>query len=114
MSKKKFRVAIATKGRKGLKDNVSEVFGRANTFTIVEVEDDEIKDVEIIGNPAAAYKYGAGPIVVKELMDLKVDLVIAPEFGPGASAILAQHHVAMIIVKTGAQVADAVENARES
>jgi len=32
----KHRIAVATDGKKGLEDTVSNVFGRARTFTIVE------------------------------------------------------------------------------
>jgi predicted Fe-Mo cluster-binding NifX family protein len=35
---KKVRIAFPTEGEKGLDDTVSKVFGRANTFTIVDLE----------------------------------------------------------------------------
>lgn len=111
LNKKKFIIAVATNAKKELEDNVSEVFGRANTFTIVQIEDGEIQGVKFIENPAATYIHGAGPIVVRELVDLKVDLVIAPEFGPGASAILEQHGVTMIEAKAGTKAREAVQDA---
>jgi len=61
------RVAIPTKADKGLEDVVSEVFGKAKTFTIVEVEDGQIRNVQVIDNPGASYEYGSGPIAVKSL-----------------------------------------------
>jgi predicted Fe-Mo cluster-binding NifX family protein len=108
---KKFRIAIATNERGGLEDTVSEVFGRANSFTIVDVEDDEIKSVEVIQNPAVSYKHGAGPIVVKMLVDSGVSMILATELGPGASALLEQHNVAKIAVKPGGGVSETVKNA---
>ncbi len=63
----KLRIAIATKGREGLEDVVSKVFGRSSTFTIVNVDNEEIGDVKIMENPAVSYKFGAGPIVVKNV-----------------------------------------------
>ena len=111
--KKKFRIAVATNGKKGLEDTVSEVFGRANTFTIIDVKDREIKEVKIIENPALSYEHGAGPIAVKELVDFKVDLVIAPQLGHGASSILEHHCVTMILTKAGTKVAEVIEDALE-
>lgn len=108
---KKFRIAVATKGREGLKDVVSEVFGRANAFTIIDAEEGEIKGVKILENPAIFYKYGAGPIVVKMLIDAGVNMVLATELGPGASALLEQHDVATIAVKPGTSVKESVRKA---
>ena len=100
----KRRIAVATKGREGLGDIVSEVFGRASTFTIVNVDNEEIKDVKIMENPAVSYKHGAGPIVVKMLIDTGVNLVLATELGPGASTLLQQHNITTIPVKSGTSV----------
>ncbi|MDH5448360.1 MAG: NifB/NifX family molybdenum-iron cluster-binding protein [Candidatus Bathyarchaeota archaeon] len=111
--KKKFRIAVATNGKKRLEDNVSEVFGRANTFTMVEIEDGKIQVSKVIENPALSYEHGAGPIAVKELVDSKVDLVIAPQLGIGASSILEHHDVTIILAKAGTKVAEAVEDALE-
>ena len=104
----KFRIAVATKGRDGLEDVVSEVFGRANAFTVIDAEEGEIKGVKIMENPAVSYKHGAGPIVVKMLIDAGVNMVLAAELGPGASALLEQHNVTTIVVKPGAGVEESV------
>ena len=111
MSSKRFKIAVATEGRGGLEDQVSSVFGRANTFTIVDVEEGVVKGVEVIENPAITYKFGAGPIVVKTLVDLGVNVVVGAELGPGASSLLGQHNIARIIVKPGSNVRDAIKNA---
>ncbi len=107
----KLRIAVATKGHEGLGDIVSEVFGRANTFTIMDVDGEEIKGVKVLENPAVSYKHGAGPIVVKTLIDTGVDVVLAPELGPGASALLEQHNVTTIAVEPGTDVEDSVRKA---
>ena len=107
----KLRIVVATKGHEGLGDVVSEVFGRANFFTIVDIDGEEIKDVKILENPAVSYKYGAGPIVVKMLVDSGVNMVLATELGPGASALLEQHNVTTIAVKPGAVVEESVRKA---
>ncbi len=109
--KKKLRIAVATNGKKGLGDSVSEVFGRANTFTILEIEDEEIRVLKIIENPALPYEHGAGPIAVKELVDSEVNLVIAPQLGHGASSILEHHGIAVSLVEVGTEVVQAVDRA---
>ena len=108
MSSGKLRIVIPTKGKEGLKDIVSEVFGRPNTFTIVNIDNNEIKDVKTLENPAVSYKHGAGPIVVKTLTDLGVNTMVASEFGPGVSTLLGHFNVAMIKVKAGTRVAEAI------
>ena len=108
--KKKLRIAVATNGKKGLEDIVSEVFGRANTFTIADIEDGAIEILKIVENPALPYEHGAGPIAVKELVDSKVDKVIGPQLGHGASSILEHHSIKINLAKGGTKVAQAIED----
>jgi predicted Fe-Mo cluster-binding NifX family protein len=105
----KRRVAIATDGNNGLGDVVSNVFGRAKTFTIVDVEDEKIIGVRVLKNPALAYAHGAGPIAIKTLVDDGVEVVLAKELGIGASDILKQHNIIYIHAKPGTNVGDAVK-----
>lgn len=107
----KLRIAVPTKTHEGLKDVVSEVFGKAKTFTIVSVENGEVKNVQVIDNPATSYEYGAGPIAVKTLADLKVSLVIAGELGPGASSLLEHYKISHFSVKPKSKVADSIKEA---
>lgn len=111
MSRGILRIAIPTKRQGGLEDFVSDVFGRANTFTIVDVEKGEIKGVKVLENPAVSYGHGAGPIVVKMLIDAEVNVVIAAEFGPGASELLKQHKVTIMHVDVDSAVAKAIKEA---
>ncbi|MFX0079925.1 MAG: NifB/NifX family molybdenum-iron cluster-binding protein, partial [Candidatus Hermodarchaeota archaeon] len=108
--KKKIRIAVATNGKDGLEDTVSEVFGRANTFTILDIEDGEVKLFRIIENPALSYKHGAGPIVIKELVDFKVDSIVGPQLGHGASSILEHHSKDIYLAKGGTKVTKAIED----
>lgn len=111
MSLKLLKVAVPTEGSGGLEDTVSEVFGRANSFTVVEVSESEVQSVEVVQNPAVSYKFGAGPIVVKMLVDSGVNVVMSGELGPGASALLEQHNVECVIVKPGILVSEAIREA---
>jgi len=105
----KLKIAVPTKAYAGLDDTVSEVFGKAKTFTIVEVEDSNVKNVRVIDNPAASYDYGSGPVAVKTLADIKVDCVLAAELGLGASGLLEHHYIRKVSVKPSTKVADAIK-----
>jgi predicted Fe-Mo cluster-binding NifX family protein len=111
MSLEKFKIAIPTQGKAGLDDVVSDVFGRANNFTIVNIDKGVIKNIRLVDNPAVSYVHGAGPIVVKMLIDLEVNMVIATEFGLGVSTLLDQHKIAKITVNAGTSVSESVESA---
>jgi predicted Fe-Mo cluster-binding NifX family protein len=107
----KIKIAVATKGYEGLEDTVSPVFGKTKTFTLVNLEDGEIRNVRIVGNPATAYEQGSGPIASKTLADLRVDLVIASQLGPGASELLEYHKITTMIVDPNSKVSEAVKKA---
>jgi predicted Fe-Mo cluster-binding NifX family protein len=111
MSLRKLRIAIPTKGQGGLEDVVSDVFGRANTFTVIDIEKNAVKNVKVLENTAVSYEHGAGPIVVKMLIDSGVNTVIAAEFGPGVSTLLDQHEVTKIKVQAGSSVSESLKNA---
>jgi len=108
------KLAVPTEGEKGIKEKVSEVFGRAKTFTIVEIDDVSIHKVEVVENPAVSYKQGAGPIAVKMLVDLGVTVVAAREFGPGASALLEHHNIRKVTVKPGIIVDEVIKDVLKS
>ncbi|MEM3693603.1 MAG: NifB/NifX family molybdenum-iron cluster-binding protein [Candidatus Bathyarchaeia archaeon] len=105
---RKFRIAIPTMGEGGLEDKVSEVFGRAKTFTIIDMDGETVEAVSVLRNPASSYSYGAGPIVVKMLIDHGVNVVVAGELGPGALGLLEQHGIRIITVKPGISVSEAI------
>ncbi|MGQ9781793.1 MAG: NifB/NifX family molybdenum-iron cluster-binding protein [Nitrososphaeria archaeon] len=104
----KLRVVVPTKDNKGLEDEVSEMFGKAKTFTIIDIIDGKIEDVKIIENPAASYRFGAGPIVVKTLTEMETDAIVAGELGPGASALIKDQGMSKITVKPGTKVSEAI------
>jgi predicted Fe-Mo cluster-binding NifX family protein len=107
----KRRIAVATDGKNGLEDTVSNVFGRARTFTIVDAEDEKIIGTSVLENPALSYSHGAGPIAIKMLIDDAVEMVLANELGVGASEILEQHNIIYIQAKPGTNVGDAIKKA---
>jgi predicted Fe-Mo cluster-binding NifX family protein len=107
----RLKIVVPTKDSKGLDDVVSEVFAKAKTFTIVEIENGQIRNVQVIDNPAASYEHGSGPVVAKMLADLKVDYVLAAEIGPGASELLEHHRIKRIPIKPNIKVSDIIEEA---
>ncbi|NOX44285.1 MAG: dinitrogenase iron-molybdenum cofactor, partial [Caldiserica bacterium] len=92
------RVFVAATERGGLDDRISPVFGRAPTFTVVEVEDDEIKTATVIDNPHASAAGGAGIQAAQFVVEKGPEAVFAGHFGPHASGVLAQAGVKAIPV----------------
>lgn len=105
----RIKLAVPTKSRKEVEDVVSKVFGRSKTFTLIELVDREVKDVEVVDNPAISYKHGVGPIVVKMLTEKGVNVVAAREFGPGASALLEQNNIKMVKVEAGTPLNEVIK-----
>jgi predicted Fe-Mo cluster-binding NifX family protein len=64
---------------------------------LFEIKDGLIVSVEVVENPAASYKHGAGPIVVKILAEKGVTAVAARELGLGASTLLEQNNIKNIM-----------------
>lgn len=111
---REIKLAVPTQGEKGLEEIVSDIFCRAKTFTLVEISDGAVVDVQVIENPAFSYIQGAGPVVVKTLVDLKVTMVAAKEFGPGASTLLEQHNVIKVPVEPDIVVDQVVKDILKS
>ena len=104
----KLKIAFATNKKKGLKDSIPKVFGKAQTFTVLDTEGEKITESKILDNPAKTYQHGAGPIAVKMLLDEGVKVVIANELGIGASELLKQHKIEHISVKPNTEVKEAL------
>jgi predicted Fe-Mo cluster-binding NifX family protein len=100
----KLRFAFATNEKKGLDDVISGVFGRAKTFTILDINDQNITDVTILDNSAAKYHHGAGPLAVKLLADNYVTHVFSNKLGLGASELLKQQCIKHVSVKPNTKI----------
>ncbi len=106
----KMKLAVPTRGTKGIDDVVSEVFGKSENFAIIEIIEGSIVNVEVARNPAAAYKHGSGPIAIKMLTEKGVTAVAAQELGLGASTLLEQNNIKKYHVQAGIPVKEAVKN----
>ncbi|WP_297438092.1 NifB/NifX family molybdenum-iron cluster-binding protein [Thermococcus sp.] len=60
------RIAIPTEDDRGLESRVSGHFGRARYFVFVDVEDNEIKGVEVVEVPFKEHGPGDLPDFIKE------------------------------------------------
>ena len=101
------RIAVSTTSG-GLDDKVSEVFGRAVSFTIVDVEDGEIRNVEVIRNDFAVRGGGAGIAVSQFLADKGVEVVLTGNVGPNALSVLNSAGI-KVYRAGGMKVSEAIE-----
>lgn len=108
---KTLKLAVPSKGDRGMRDVVSDVFSRATYFTFIDVVDGEVKEVTVEENKASGLKQGTGPIVAKTLRDKGVDIVVAGELGPGARTLLEMGGIGMVRVNPGIRVSVAVKKA---
>lgn len=103
------RIAIPSANGGGLEDTIAPVFARAPVFTIVDVENGEIKNVKVIQNQAAYAGGGAGPMAVQMLINEGVDTIIAPQVGPNAMGALQAAGIAYYLFPAGTPIKEAVE-----
>jgi len=106
----RLRVAFSTNGRAGLDDTVSDRFARCPTFTIVELDEGRVANVEVHDNPCVAYPHGAGFAAAQFLANLGVRMVVAASFGPNAWQALASLGMTVHTVPAGTRVRDALRS----
>jgi len=91
-------IAISTKGHKGLKDELSDVFARAETFTLVNIQNGKVKEVKVIDNPAVSYKFGVGPIATQVLKNFGVNIIITKSIGSNAQELIRKFKIKILKV----------------
>ena len=101
------KIALPTKNG-GLDDEVSQIFGRAPSFTMVQIEEKEIKDHSVINNQHAQSASGAGVQAAQMLVNEGVQAVIGGNFGPNLASVLNQAGVKLYQFQ-GGTVSEAVE-----
>jgi predicted Fe-Mo cluster-binding NifX family protein len=109
------RVAIATKGYKGLDDELSDVLARSPTITIVDVNKKErsYSLVEIIKNKALRFRHGSGPIFADLLAEKKVELVVGPEIGMSVKELFGDLGIKFLKFKPRTKVKKIIESILE-
>lgn len=103
-----FKVGVANQGRGGLDDIVSPIFGRAPSFTIVEIEGKKIKNVKVLPNQLLSSPSGVGIAAAQMLANEGVKYILAGRLGPNASAVANQFGMQAITVPPGTKVIDAI------
>ncbi len=104
----RFKVGIASQGPGGLDDMVSPIFGRCSSFTIVEIEGQDIKNVKVVPNQFVSAPRGVGIAVVQMLASEGVKFILAGRFGPWASSTSSQFGIQMVMVAPGVRIRDAI------
>lgn len=89
------RIVVATSSG-GLGDRISPVFGRSQTYTVVECEGNEIKNSTVENNPCFSAAGGAGIQAAQYVSGFNAEAVIAGNFGPNADTVLNRASIKMV------------------
>jgi len=108
------RIAVPTTGKRKLSNKITDSFSRTPEFTIVTIEENRIKTVEIVVNPGNTPERGAGPLAARTLKDNNVDVLLTVEMGPGARNILEALGIEIALVEQDKSVKELVESYLES
>jgi predicted Fe-Mo cluster-binding NifX family protein len=103
------KIAVPTKGDRGLRDRVADTFSRAPYFTLVTVDNGRIVSKKVIPNKASDLIQGAGPLAARTLKDNGVDVLLSGEVGPGATNILDAFGIIIGSATQDEKVGNAVE-----
>jgi len=81
-------IAIPSIGEGGLNNDMNPRFGRCESFTFVELEEDDVKAIKIVKNRAANAMGGVGVQATQILGENNANIVIVGLLGPNASNAL--------------------------
>jgi predicted Fe-Mo cluster-binding NifX family protein len=80
------KVAIPTDSKGGLSDTVFNHFGMAPTYTVIEINENKVGNVEVIENNSD--HFGGSESPVELLLKKNVGIVICSNLGPRAMEVL--------------------------
>lgn len=106
------KLAVPTMGKGGLECERSGHFGHCDCFTIVTLEQGEIKDVSILENPP--HEEGGCLRPVKLLADLEVDALLAAGMGANPLRGFKQAGITVYFENQTPQVGEAVRIVAEN
>ena len=101
------KIAISSDG-KGIKGEISNVFGRCKYFLIIEADKQEIQNVEAIENTSVQKATGAGIQAAQMVAKIGAGIVITGNIGPNAFQTLTAAGVKVITGVNGS-VKDVVD-----
>jgi predicted Fe-Mo cluster-binding NifX family protein len=91
-------IAIASEDDRGLNATVAAHFGRCPYYTLVEAEQNEVKETKVVNNPFYAHHVpGQVPVFIRSK---GVDVMMAGGMGPRAIALFEQYGIEVV---TGAE-----------
>ena len=104
------RIAIVTKGYKGLNDEVSDELARSPTVTLIDIikEKQNYCLVEVIKNKAGSFTHGAGPIFTNLMVEKGVELVVGPALGMGVQELFNEKKIKFMKCIPGTKVKDII------
>ncbi|MDK2974187.1 MAG: hypothetical protein PWP08_558 [Methanofollis sp.] len=92
------KIAVATDGEGGLEAIVATDFGRGETFTLVDVDGEEIAAVRVAANDRRRAAHGAGIAAAEWALEEGVDAVAAGHFGPHAEEIFGEEGIDLVYI----------------
>jgi predicted Fe-Mo cluster-binding NifX family protein len=100
------RIVIPTNDDKGLLARMGAHFGKANFYTIVELDENGIKDVEVVKNPG----HGAGGCsnAVTNILSLNPDALIVVGIGPNPAMGFNQAGLPLFVDKESLTVEESI------
>ncbi|ASJ11108.1 dinitrogenase iron-molybdenum cofactor [Thermococcus sp. P6] len=102
------RIIVST-ANGGLEDRVNPAFGRTPTFTVVDVENGSIVNVQVLPNPGYSQPRGAGVTAAQFVIDQGASVVISSQFGPNSSGVLQAAGIRMVSAPATMTVREAIE-----
>ena len=100
------RIVIPTNDNNGLLSSMGAHFGKANFYTIVEVENNEVTNVEVVPNPG----HGAGGCsnAITNILNLNPDALIVVGIGPNPAMGFNQVGLPLFVDKTSQKVEESI------
>ncbi len=86
------KIAVSSTGN-NIESQPSPFFGRCPYFIILDIENNEIKNIKAIKNEAVMQPGGAGVMSAQTIGNEKVEAVISGSFGPRAFDVLNQLNI---------------------
>ena len=100
------RVVIPTNDDKGLLANMGAHFGKASFYTIVEIENNEVKNVEVIPNPG--HGVGGCSNAIANILSLNPDALIVVGIGPNPAMGFNKAGLPLFVDKTSQKVEESI------
>jgi len=93
---KRVKVCVPTMGDRGLDEHVSEHFGRAPTFTVIELETNQVKVL-----PNTSQHMGGSGYPPQIMADAGVDVMLCSGLGPRAIGMFEQFGIEVYVGAIG-------------